>query len=266
MRLPKWIAGACAALMSLSCLPSDTRTPPASLLVEASASDMLLHGFVTEDGWSLTFDRFLLSLGHTSLEGCTSYTDDGYGRILDLMAGPDQRVSLLYGLGQCRFSFRISHPNSESVLGEGVTERDQSFMRTPNTEDDTDQGISVHVEGNATKNGEKQHFAWSLRRKVEVQAVIPSAETEASSLTLSKGDAKRLLIEIRGEELFRVSESGQLVFGVFADADENADGEVTLTELEGVSVESRGENAMSLADWLKHVGVPLLPYVAVSDY
>jgi len=36
-----------------SCLPKDSRPPPAKILVQVSADDALKKGFLTDDGWRI---------------------------------------------------------------------------------------------------------------------------------------------------------------------------------------------------------------------
>ena len=53
-----------------SCLPKDTRPPPSSVLVNVTSADSTVNGIAsTADGWSISFDAFLVSLGGISLQG-----------------------------------------------------------------------------------------------------------------------------------------------------------------------------------------------------
>src|SRR4051794_9562180 len=67
-----WTFGAalCSAVAAISCLPGDTRPPPASVPVFVIANESTLKGIdaaSTEDGWSISFDRFLIGLGNARL-------------------------------------------------------------------------------------------------------------------------------------------------------------------------------------------------------
>jgi hypothetical protein len=54
--------------MFAACLPADNRPVPASILVTAQPSEATKHGFVTDDGWEVKFDRVLLALGDVDLD------------------------------------------------------------------------------------------------------------------------------------------------------------------------------------------------------
>jgi len=57
---PKLVLG---VLLLASCLPIDTRPPPGRALVTVSSDDTS-EGFVTDDGWTVRYDRTLVSLGN----------------------------------------------------------------------------------------------------------------------------------------------------------------------------------------------------------
>ena len=119
------------ALLSASCLPEDTRAPPGELILTVSAEDASIPFAITntEDGWALTFTRFVVVLGGASLDGdgCDAYYQGAYGRIFAFTHASPQRVSVSYGLGQCQFGFRIAAPAWDSLLGAGVSEDDRTL-------------------------------------------------------------------------------------------------------------------------------------------
>ena len=87
-RLSIVVLCALATATAPSCLPVDTRPPPASVLVTVRGAAHIKEGIPAaslQDGWSITFDRFLISLGQAELQGdaCTPYSDADYRRIFD---------------------------------------------------------------------------------------------------------------------------------------------------------------------------------------
>ncbi len=55
-----------------ACLPNDTRTPPGSVVVNVVSDGVAAKGIpasATSDGWSIAFDKVLVSLGNVSLDG-----------------------------------------------------------------------------------------------------------------------------------------------------------------------------------------------------
>ena len=262
MKLPRartlWAAS--LALWSLvpGCLPRDTRPVPGSLFVTATGGAPLLGGHaaaLTADGWSVSYDRFLITLGGASLGGdsCASYYDADYSRILDMQTKGPQKVGLVYALGPCDFGFRVSGPNALALLGQGVTDADKAFMGAPGTDPYVkNRGISLHVEGHATKGTISKTFSWEFRQRVSyrkcspMSAGTPSPDLASSdagdaggppSFDLASGEAATVDLAIKGEALFLDSldeTRAALRFDTFARADDeygNGDGEVTLAEL-----------------------------------
>ncbi len=231
---------ACAALLA-SCLPTDTRPPPATLHVTVSSDAALRDGFDTADGWHIAYTRFLMVLGNVAVSGdnCSNYSaggGTGYTRIFDLRIAGPQKVTVVYGLGMCDFGFRVGNPNADSVLSTGVTEADKTFMRTPGTDAwATNRGISVYVEGTAKKGRVSKRFAWPFRQSTS-SSKCTAGDGAAPGVTLQGNAVKTLDILIAGATLFADSLDPAMAstrFEPFARADDqnNADGEITFTEL-----------------------------------
>jgi hypothetical protein len=243
----KWSGLTCA--LALGCLPPDTRPPPGRAIVSVHPGDSLLAGIPaaeTEDGWAIEYRRFLLGLGRVSIEGdlCTQYSDADYTRIFDMLLPDTQKVSEQYALGSCDFGFGVVQPSDDSLLGQGVTEADAVFMRTPGMDASVPRrGISVYVEGQATRGDVTQRFAWAFRRRVMYRECVATLDGETTSgLELVSGEEQHVAIQISGDALFQDDphpELAQLRFDAFAAADlvsGNADGEVSLEELRQVKL------------------------------
>jgi hypothetical protein len=273
------LRAAVAAVSVISCLPKDTRPPPGSLDVTATADSTLLGGgrsISTSDGWTVSYDRFLIAIS-SQLSGdstCASYYTDGYRRIFDMGFPGPQKVNLLYALGHCNFGFRVASadPDPLEPLGEGVTQADKNLMATADTDFYTKEptGIALYAKGKATKGDVTKTFTWSFRQRISYQrcaepavpgdaagaddaaggddAAGADAELDANELTgpqgvdLAGGDAKSVDIRIHGESLFLDSTDptkGALRFDVIAAADDMSgdhDGDVTLLELHKISL------------------------------
>ena len=239
------IAVACCSLGSAGCLPTDTRPPPASVFVEASSDDAVRKGFSTDDGWNIEFTRFLITLGRTSLDGdaCNPYSDARYERVLDMQQPPPQKVTLLYGLGQCDFTFSVTHPVSDSVIGAGVTSQEALMMQTAGSDKYTAPtgqlaGINTYVTGVASRGDEHKTFAWSFRQDYNYKSCTVSVDAgPAQGLNLHGHDSDTVDLLVRGETLFQTDvdpSKAKLLFEPIAMADSvfgNADGQVTLDEL-----------------------------------
>lgn len=225
-----------------SCLPKDTRPVPATMNVTVTGHDALLGGTrttVSADGWTLGYDRFLISIGNAGFgesSSCSSYYESGYARILDPeLVGP-QKLSVLYALGQCNFNFRVAGPSTDTVLGRDVSSADLAFMGTPGSDPySTNRGISIYAKGSATKNGVTKTFAWAFRQRISYNHCTDTDGGTGFNLTTRETVAVDL--RVHGESLFLDDvdpNRGAIRFDPMALADDrygNGDGEVTLTEL-----------------------------------
>jgi hypothetical protein len=243
-----------AVLAASACLPNDTRPVPASVLVRLTGSPMVKDGIPStamDDGWSVTFEKFLVTFGNVSLQGdaCTGYSDAGYVRTFDAHVLEPQKVSLLYALGTCSVRFRFSNPAPDSPLGAGVTDADNIFMRTPGTDPYNTQpnGISIYVKGSAQKGSVKKTFAWPFRsRRAQLTDCTTESGGKPLQLVLDSDGAVNVDVQLHGEALFQdhlEPSKAKLRFAPFADADDkagNGDGEITLDELGKVTLDSLG--------------------------
>ncbi len=231
-----------------ACLPADTRPPPGTLVVNVTSDESLSPErapFETDDGWSITFERFLLGIGNTGFQedddACNDYQGFGseYGRLLDMQAGKTQRLSEMRFLGTCDFAFEVAQPRLSDVLGENVTEAELAAMRYP--ADDaftTGRGVALHAMGSARKGARVKHFDWEFRQRLSFEHCRVDGE---SGVELSSEESKTIEILASGSVLFqRTRDDAALRFDAFAEADDlhgDGDGNVTLEEMAEVTVE-----------------------------
>jgi hypothetical protein len=236
---------ALASLAGASCLPADTRPPAGSILLTVTSADD--PSVTTADGWSIAVDRLLLGIGYASLgHDCNSYSEAEYERLLDGRLGTDQRLSILFGLGQCDFEFHVAAPSAETLLGEGVTDADKELMATH--EDfragRPPDGIAVDFAATATRGPEIKRVHWMFRQATTyLRCVRTEPGMPSQPLELQSNDNLTLHIGIRGVALFgddADSRTAVMRFDPIAMADTmygNGDAEVTLDELDGVSLD-----------------------------
>lgn len=220
---------------------------PGELHVVATADDALTSGVDTADGWHVTFDRFLVSLGHASVEGdaCIGYSDPTYNRVLDMARGGPQDVNLVFAYGQCDFDFELSSPWEDSVLGAGVTAADRTAMRTPGSDPYvTDAGISIAVEGRARRDQVEKTFAWSYRRRIDYSTCQVTIDgKKVVGVSVAREQTTTVDLDVNGAVLFAdhlAADEASFRFDAFAAGDTNDDGIVTLDELAGVALASVG--------------------------
>jgi hypothetical protein len=203
----------------------------------------------TADGWSIAVDRLLVGIGYASLGragSCNGYSEADYERLLDGRLGTDQKLSILFGLGQCHFEFHVTAPSAETLLGETVTEADKELMAT---HDDfgagrRPDGIAVDFAATATRGPELERVHWMFRQATTYRNCGRSEPSGSSQpIELQSDDNLTLHIGVRGVALFGDDadpRTAVLRFDPIAMADTtfgNGDAEITLEELDGVSLD-----------------------------
>jgi hypothetical protein len=262
-----------AALMAQSavgCLPQDNRPTPASLLVTASGNDAIQHGFDTDDGWHIEFNRFVVSIGHaafTKTNSCTTYSDGNYERVLDLVQPGEQKVNLIYGIGSCSLEFRVANPNANSLAGAGVTDQDIVFMRTQGKDRFTPakgQGANGYIAGLARKVDQVKSFTWMFRQNWYYSDCTVSADSSQHALLeLNGGDQDSVDLSVHGQDLFQepnLLNEPRFLFQPIADADSihgNRDGDVALSELSTVYVTTSYDPSSQGAPAAADAGEPI---------
>jgi hypothetical protein len=179
------------------------------------------------DGWGVTYDRFLVSVGAVSVaeEGADPALADPAFRVFDLAAadGPVAIASAVAPAGSYDHTAYSISPAADAVAGNAVAD-DVALM--------IDNGYSVYVEGAATDGTTAKSFAWGF----SLSTVYDPCQSTA---VLADGGAASVQITIHGDHLFyddAVSETPVLRFADVALADADADGEVTRAELEAYDI------------------------------
>jgi len=239
----------------MGCLPADTRPEPGSIATAVLGEDALRTGFATSDGWDVAFDEFLISLGEVGLDGdpCNPYAESDYLRILDVRRPGAQRLNLMHALGRCEFSFRLEDPSRDAVYGSGVDEAEKAMMRTAGSDPFVEQrGIALYVVGSALRADERYRFEWSFRQSIEY--------SDCGELEFESGKSDQVEIQVRGQVLFQqgLEDDAPLQFDDYAAADVDADGNITLEELNGVSLPA-GADTTTLGERLYLDLVPQVP-------
>jgi hypothetical protein len=244
------IMAAAIAALGVSCLPADTRSPPGSILLNLAAADPT--PVTTVDGWSIAVDRLLLGVGDVSIGSrpgaCSNYSgfDSRYLRLLDARVATEQKVNLVFGLGQCQFDVLVRSPDAETVLGEGVSELDRTMMGgdRPQTPRRAGEGKAIEFFASATRGTETKRIDWSFgRRIVNSRCGHAAGRNAVQPIELRSEESLAFHIRIRDTVLF--DDDGDpaiavLRFDPIAAADTvfgNGDGEITLDELGNVSMD-----------------------------
>jgi hypothetical protein len=223
--------------------------------VRASPESSTTDGFSTDDGWQIQFDRLVTALGDVRLEedSCTPYGETRYEWLFDFTVATDEKVGIVYGLGTCDLEFRIKGPSNDTVLGAGVDDSDLVYMRTELTDAYTeDQEISLWVIGSAHKGDVEKRFEWIFRQDWELrECEDANGKPTYSVVELESGAELDRQIEVRGKELFRTyaDDEAELQFDLYAGADTDNDGYVTLDELNQLPAPIPPESFQDEEDW-----------------
>ncbi len=219
-----------------ACLPGDLRPEPGHVYVSVEGSDAALNGFVTDDGWTIHFEKLLVGMGSTVLGGddCEIYGEAQYTQLFNFTVPGKQKLGDLYGLNACNLQFYVTSALF-AYLGNGVTVADQAFM--VDQKDFMANGYrapSIHVRGNAIQGSVTKHFAWRFRGRYSfTECENPIDGTVNTSLQLKSGEDLRPIVTFHPDELFRDDDKNdaKIRFDPLAAADTNADGEVSLEEV-----------------------------------
>jgi hypothetical protein len=258
------------ALGLCACLPDDTRPPPGRLDVTVSPDEVLAPnavGMDTADGWRVTFDRFVITLGSVKLDGddCSVYNEFDYLRVMSPGATSTQKVSTPYARGACEVGFQMRPPTSDAALGTGVTEADLLLVGAPASDTyAADAGAALFVSGRAVSGASEKRFAWAFRRGYQYDACELQGEP---GVVLASNEERVIDIVVRSSTLFASrpdDDSAELRFGPFAEADDafgDADGEVKLEELAAAPFDLANQHPewKTLADYLYLALVPRVP-------
>ena len=175
------------------------------------------------DGWSVTFDRFLISVGEVSLAGAPLSDAAQRFQVFDL-AQASGGAGFEVGSGAHAVTDPdvgyIIAPSADAVAG-NASAGDLELM--------TQGGHSLHIVGTATRAGDPpmtRTFTWSFATRT-MYAACDIDGASAAQLT------------IHGDHLFYddlVSAEPNLAFDLIAAADTDDDGEITEAELRAVDI------------------------------
>jgi len=196
-----------------------------TLAVEIWGEDFIEEGIPESefaDGWSVTFDKFLIAVDGLAIARGSSAPDveDATQRIFDLTRpGPFSFLTRLVPAGRYdRAEYRVRPAATGAVAGNATT-------------DDVDRmvagGYAVYVEGTATDGTASKTFRWGF----DSDTRYTECHAEAN---LVSGGAGTVQITIHADHLFYddlFSETPDLRFAEIGRADADGDGEVTAAEL-----------------------------------
>ena len=190
-----------------------------------------------EDGWSVEYSRFLITLRDVKVAGADGavVAQMAKPKVFDMVkAGQKAVVSFadLPAQAYTKVSYQIGPVDAAAELGDGVTAADRDDL--------VKNGASLHVVGEATDGTTKKTFDWyfSVATAYEnCKAERDGKETDGVVVTSGGDDVNQLTIH--GDHLFYddlAASTAKLRFGNIAAADKDGDGKITLAELSAVKL------------------------------
>lgn len=224
------------AFLVVACLPGDLRPEPGHVYLRVEGAETAQQGFVTEDGWSVHFDKLLVGMGYSLLAGdeCEVYGEARYTRLYDLAIPGDQQLGEMHGLRSCNIQFHV-----ESSLGwylaNGVTEEDRKIVwDRADIESNGYRATVIYVRGMANRGPVTKHFSWKFREDYAFTECGDRQDgTVNTRLRLKGGENLRPMVTFHPDELFRdgVEADAKIRFDPLAATDADDNGEITLDEL-----------------------------------
>ncbi len=226
-----WIAAALS--VALGCSSGDADGGSGSVAFSTWGEAYIEQGIPAEefeDGWSVTFQKFLIVIKDVKVEGAGAIAG---GRVFDMVKPGVKTVGRLDGIAAKpwpRVSFQIGPIAADDALGEGATEADKALLVSA--------GASVHDEGTATKGGTSKTFSWTFA----VPTLYDRCEGDKDGKTtegviVTNGGTDEVQLTIHGDHFFYddlQASTAKLRFDAIARADADGDGAITLDELAAV--------------------------------
>ncbi len=194
-----------------------------------------------EDGWAITFDRFLIVLGPITVADSTA----GEGavlasRILFDMTAPGPHDVGTTGALEARawdeVGFDIAPFGDDTEVDASASDEDAEWME--------ENGYAVYVEGSATREDVTKTFHWGFTGATEYRECVEvdeAGEDVRPGILVTNGGVTDVQITIHGDHFFYddlTAANAVLRFDALALADDlgDADQEITREELDAVQL------------------------------
>ncbi|MCC6217571.1 MAG: hypothetical protein IT376_22120 [Polyangiaceae bacterium] len=237
-RLDLLAALVAALTASPACGPTDADAGEGTARFQIWGEEYIEQGVpadVFEDGWRVTFSKFILVVGDVTIADAAGALGGGIpgAQVLDLVRpGPHVLGEAIRLPAQPwpRVGYSIPRVPAASALHATASEADRAAL---------DGRHAVHVEATATgPAGEQRRFSWSFDRGTRYRDCVQVLETsERAGIVVANGGSESVELTIHGDHFFYddlAAETARVRFQPIADADADGDGEVTQAELAAV--------------------------------
>jgi hypothetical protein len=218
---------------------SDGSSGSGNVVVLARGDDHAIGGIPSSamaDGWNVVFGRFVVVVSDVRV--ARSQTGQAVDRMEPQLfnAAQPQEAQLasfpaLTAGDWDDVSFRVVAPDSSTLIAKGTQDDLRSMVQA---------GASVLVDGHATKGDSAKRFTWLFSRNTLYNHCQANADGKPTlGVVVSAGATETVQLVVHGAHLFYddlQSRSAQFRFDPIAAADKDADGEITLSELDAVKL------------------------------
>ncbi|MDQ2644510.1 MAG: hypothetical protein M3020_11880 [Myxococcota bacterium] len=222
----------------VACGSEDGEDGSGSVTFSAWGEEFIEQGIPAEeleDGWSVKFEQFLISLGGISVHDRAGKGSELAGNwLLDLVQpGPHELGTLdLTAKAWPLVGYAVRPVGSSTEAHESATDDDLELMQKGE--------YSVYVSGTATLDDVTKTFAWGFTNGTEYSDCVSEIDgKEVEGIIVPNGGDEKVQLTIHGDHFFYddlASADAVPRFAPIAAADANDDGEVTLGELDAVSL------------------------------
>jgi hypothetical protein len=192
-----------------------------------------------EDGWRITFDEFLISIGEVSIgepNAAPAYRMQE-SMLVSMKSPGDKPVTQFSDVPARAYPnvrYAVLPVTETALLGVGATAEQKARMMRD--------GQSLYVSGRFTKGSDVKSFAWGFSARTSYEnckADVGGKETPG--IVVTKGVTESVQLTIHGDHLFYDDlrdPNAKLRVDAIASADTDGNGDITLAELASVKLAS----------------------------
>lgn len=189
------------------------------------------------DGWSVSYSKFLITISEITVAddtGAVAAKMTG-SKVFDMhKTGVKEIVNFanLPAKNWTKVSYRVAPATVKADLGPGVTEADRELLVNANA--------SIYLDATATKGAVSKHYTWSFSTDTvyaDCEAELDGKLTQGAVVT--NGGTDSIQLTIHGDHFYYddlQATNAKVRFEAIASADKDNDGEITLQELDNVSL------------------------------
>jgi len=191
------------------------------------------------DGWSVKYAKYLVTFREITVADKSGAVAAKMpkGKVFDMTKKGIKSIITFPNIDAKNWdhvSYQVGPPSADADLGDGVVEADRALLVTNNA--------SVHVEGTATKGAVAKTFEWDFGAGTLFDRCEGEKDGKKSEgVVITNGGTDEVQLTIHGDHLFYddlQATNAKVRWEAISLADADADGKITLDELDKVKLVS----------------------------